>query len=723
MKISILGAGPAGLYFAILMKRADPDHQIQVIERNPADATFGWGVVFSEETLGALRDADEESYISITDTFAQWDAIDIHYRGTLVSSRGHRFSAISRAALLGLLQGRAGELDVELQFEHELSSLDSLADAELIVGADGVNSLARSLYAEELGARVRSHGTKFAWFGTDLVFDAFTFIFHETEHGLIQAHAYPFDAATSTFIVECAEDVWERAGLDEMDEQASMAFCADLFADELEGHRLLSNRSLWMSFPHVNCESWHSGNVVLLGDAAHTAHFTIGSGTKLAMEDSLALADAFVRHEDVGAAAVDYELERQPVVERFQEIANESETYFENVKHYAGFDPVPFAFNLLTRSGRIGYANMTLRDAVFMRAVDGWFAAPNGEPGIPRSVLAPPPMFTPLILGDTTVANRVAVSPVVADAAVDGVPAADRAEGFVAAARAGAGMLLTEPVAIAADARITPECPTLDGDGPVAGWKAAVEAVKAESAALVCAQINHAGRRGSMLPRRLGVDLPLRRGGWPLVSASPIPYGPGCPKPKQLDQAGMERIRGEFRAAAARALEAGFDALEVNLAHGYLLASFLSPLSNRREDEFGGSLEERLAFPLSVLVAVREAWGSAGPLSARISVVDWAPNGNRIEDGVEVARAIAGQCDLVHVAAGQTTANARPEYRRSYLMSFADRIRSETGVTTLVGGYVTTSDEINTAVGAGRADLCLFDARALALTVGADERA
>ncbi len=427
MKISILGAGPSGLYFAILMKRVDPAHEIEIIERNPPDATFGWGVVFSEETLGALREADEESYIAITDTFAQWDAIDVHYRGARVSSRGHRFSAISRKALLGLLQDRARELDVELTFERELEDLGSLSDADLVVGADGVNSLVRRLYADELGANVDQHGTKFAWFGTDLVFDAFTFIFHETEHGLIQAHAYPFDGATSTFIVECTEEVWQRAGLDEMDEAASMEFCERLFAAELDGHRLLSNRSLWTSFTHVNCESWHTGNVVLLGDAAATAHFTIGSGTKLAMEDSLALADAFLRHDGIPEALVDYELERQPVVERFQEVANESATYFENVRHYSGFDPVPFAFNLLTRSGRIGYANMTLRDAVFMRAVDGWFATPKGEGASPRSVLAPPPMFTSLTLGDATIENRVAVSPVVEEGALDGVPAASRA--------------------------------------------------------------------------------------------------------------------------------------------------------------------------------------------------------------------------------------------------------------------------------------------------------
>jgi len=718
MKISILGAGPAGLYFAILMKKADPSHEIKVFERNPPDVTWGWGVVFSEVTLGVFRDADYESYAAITDTFSQWDAIDVHYQGTLIRSRGHAMSAMSRAQLLRVLQERCLELHVELEFEVDVTDLDRFSDADLIVGADGVNSLVRRQYADELGARASTYKTKFAWFGTDLVFDAFVFAFKETEHGLIQAHAYPFDGTTSTFIVECTDDVFERAGLGDLDEQQSMAYCEDLFAEELKGHALLSNRSTWTSFQQINNDHWHTGNVVLLGDSAHTAHFTIGSGTKLAMESALALANSFARHDEIEPALVEYELEREPVVERFQEVARDSATYFENVKNYSRFEPVQFAFNLLTRSGRIGYANMTLRDAIFMRAVDGWFAAPNGGRDEQRAVLAPPPMFAPLTLGDVTLTNRVAVSPVARDPAADGVPAAGHAEGYLAAARAGAGMLLSEPIAIVADARITLECPTLDSTGPVAGWAAVIDAVKRDSDAFVCAQLNHAGRRGSMLPRRLGVDLPLRRGGWSLVSASPVPYGPACPTPVELDQAGMERVRGEFAAAAGRAIEAGFDVLEINLAHGYLLGSFLSPLSNRREDEFGGSLEQRLAFPLSVLSAVREVWGAARPLAARISAVDWAPHGNRIEDGVEVARAVGQECDLVHVAAGQSTADARPEYRRSYLMSFADRIRSEAGVTTLVGGYVTTSDEINTAVGAGRADLCLFDARALATDLG-----
>jgi anthraniloyl-CoA monooxygenase len=700
MRISIVGAGPAGLYLAALMKKVDPSHEISIVERNAPDATFGWGVVFSEETLGELREADYESYMAITDTFARWDAIDIHHRGRTISSRGHAFSAISRKALLRLL-------------EVELSDLDRFRDADLIVGADGVNSMVRDLHAEAMRPSRIVYESKFAWFGTDLVFDAFTFIFKETEWGLIQAHAYPFDAEMSTFIVECNDDVWERAGLGELDERASMAFCEELFGEQLGGHRLYSNRSLWMSFQEISNRSWHDGNVVILGDAAHTAHFTIGSGTKLAMESSLALANAFVRHGEIEAALTEYELERQPIVERFQEAARTSATYFENARHYAGYEPVQFAFNLLTRSGRIGYANMTLRDATFVRSLDSWFATSVEAGGNGGTRLAPPPMFAPLPLDGVTLANRIAVRPSGLDPAVDGVPGPTDAERYGDSARCGAGLVLSDPIGVAAAGRITPECPTLEGEPQAEAWAAIVEAAHAAGEGLVCAQLNHAGRRGSTRPRRFGVDLPLRRGGWPLVSASPIPYLPNGPVPAEIDGPGMERVRGEFAGAAVRAAGAGFDAVEVNLAHGYLLSSFLSPLSNRREDAFGGSLERRLAFPLEVLEAVRESWGP-GPIVVRLSAVDWAPRGNGIEEGVEIARAVSPHCELVHVVAGQTTASTNPEYRRSFLTALAGRIRSETDVTTLVGGYITTGDEINTAVGAGRADVCLFEPRALA---------
>jgi anthraniloyl-CoA monooxygenase len=705
MRIAVVGGGPAGLYFSILMKRADPAHEITVYERNAPDATFGWGVVFSEETLGALRDADLESHLEITAGFAAWNAIEIRHGGHTVRSRGHAFSAISRKMLLGILQRRARELGVDLRFEHELAELP---EADLVVGADGVNSTVRARHAEAFRPRVAPFPSRFVWFGTDLVFDAFTFVFRETEHGFFQVHGYPFDATTSTFIVECNEATWRRAGLGERSEEETLAFCQELFAEELGEHRLLSNRSLWLSFLDVRNQSWHHGNVVLLGDAAHTAHFTIGSGTKLAMEDAIALANAFVRRrDDLPAALVDYELERQPVVERFQQMAGDSAGYFENVARYRGFDPLQFAFNLLTRSGRITYTSLALRDSRFVQELDAWFG--GGE-----ATIAPPPMFAPLELAGLTVPNRVVRAPV-GEAAVDGVPGETDAARLREAARSGAGLVLTGPVAASPEGRATPRTPTLDDE---AAWAAIVNDVH-DGGARVLLQLGHAGRRGATRPREAGADLPLREGGWPLLAASALPYTPRSAVPKAMDAGDIERVREEFAAAGARAAAAGFDGLELDLAHGHLLAGFLSPLTNLREDEYGGALEDRLRFPLAVLDAVRERWPAGRLLAARLSATDWAPRGSGLDEAVAIARRLAEHgVGLIDVVAGQTTAETRAEYRRGFLTPLGDRIRSEAGVPTLVGGYLTTADEVNTAVGAGRADLCVLEPRGTAVPTG-----
>lgn len=672
MRITVVGAGPSGLYLAILMKKADPAHEITVLERNASDATFGWGVVFSEETLGALRDADYPTYLEITDSFARWTSIDIRYRERTLRSSGHTFSAIKRTHLLDILQRRVRSLGVDLRFGVEVSTVEP---ADLVVAADGANSTLRRGGA--FGTTSIPQGCKYVWFGTDLVFDAFTFIFKQTEHGLFQVHAYPFDEYTSTFIVETTARTWQRAGLDTMSEQESIAFCAALFAEELGAHRLMSNRSVWLDFPLVRNTQWHDGNVVLIGDAAHTAHFSIGSGTKLAMEDAIALANSFVRHPaSVERALVDYELERQPVVERFQQAAGDSAAYFGRVGHYTGLEPIQFAFNLLTRSGRISHANLTQRDPQLIRVLDAWFAGAAGAPG----AVAAPAMFAPLRVGGLTLRNRVV-----------------RAGGDLAdAARAGAGLVLTGFVAVGPDGRTTRSCPVLDES-----WAPVVDKVH-DAGALVGVRLGHAGRRGAV--RDSGVDVALRDG-WPLLSASPLRYAPFGRVPREMSAQDMARVRGEFVAAARRAGAAGFDALELDLADGYLLASFLSPLTNRRRDEFGA---DRARFPLSVVAAVRAQW--PGLFVARLTVTDWARGGLTVEDGIEHARALAAHgVDLVHVRAGHTTANSRPEYRRGYLTTLSDRVRNEAGVPTLVGGYLTTPDEVNTIVAAGRADLCLFE--------------
>jgi anthraniloyl-CoA monooxygenase len=710
MRIGVLGGGPAGLYFALLAKRADPAHEITVVERNAPDATFGWGVVFSEETLGALRDADYPSYVEITDTFARWSAIDVVYGGRTVRSRGHVFSAIARKRLLEILQRRCREVEVELTFQREVPDLDTFADRDLVVAADGVNSTARRLLESHLRPALDVHRSRFIWFGTDLPLDAFTFIFRPTPHGMFQVHAYPFDADTSTFIVETTEDTWRAAGLEAAGESESIAFCQDLFAPELGGHKLLSNRSLWISFVTVRCQSWHHGNVVLLGDAAHTAHFTIGSGTKLAMEDAVALGQALQRHPaDLAAAFTDYELERQPVVERFQEAARDSAAWFENVRRYDGFDPVQFACNLLTRSGRIGHLELTRRDPGFAARVDRLFA------GTPGTLLAPPPLLTPLGQRSVTLANRVALAVTAEDDADGGRLPGPAARRLAEAAGAGAGVVVSELVAVAPEGRVTPGTPGLWADDQAGPLAVAAREVAARGSRLAL-RIGHAGRRGATRPRVHGVDRPLPAGqAWPLLAASAIPYTPASKVPRELEAGDADRVAGRFAAAAARAAAAGVEVLLLDLAHGHLLGGFLSPLANRRGDELGGSPAGRRRLPLRVVEAVRAVWPGDRPLWAALTVTDWAPGGIEPGEAVATARALAAAgCDLVQVTAGQTTAVTRPDYGRLRLVGWSDLVRNEAGVPTMVGGGLTTADEVNTVLAAGRADLCLLDPRTYA---------
>lgn len=717
MKIVTLGAGPAGLYASLLLKKNNPALDITVLERNPPDATYGWGVVFSDRTLNAFREADPKSYKEITDQFVIWDAIDVFYHGERVRCGGHIFAGMARRELLLILQERCQELGVKLKFNTEIDNLAQFAGADLILACDGVNSLTRKTYEDAFKPSLTPGKAKYVWYGTHRVFDSFTFIFKENEHGLFQVHAYPFNGDTSTFIVECEEEVWRRAGLDQAGEAESMAYCENLFAEYLEGHRLMSNRSLWINFQIVKNKTWRHKNMILLGDAAHTAHFSIGSGTKLAMDDAIALANAFEQYGDLETAFKNYEAERRPRVEALQAAALESQTYFENVKRYTYLDPLQFTFHLMTRSGRISYDNLRQRDPRFSETVDRYFITaacvdqdvPTGQFLQDAPLIAPPPMFVPLQLRGLTLTNRVALSPVSTGAAREGLPNETHHQQLLHRAKSGAGLVLTEPVAVTAEGRITSGDAGLYCAEHQAAWAKIVEAVHHESLARLGLQLNHAGRRGSTQPRRLGLDRPLRRGNWPLLSASALPYTAYSQTPKAMDRADMDQVRAAFVQAAKMAAEIGFDWLQLHFGHGYLLGSFLSPLTNQRQDEYGGSPEKRLRFPVEVLDAVRAAWPAEKPLSVALNATDWARGGLDVDEAVTIAHTLkAHGCDLIEVLAGQTASEMQPTYDTYFLAPYSEQIRHEARLPTMIGGGLTLTDQVNSVLAAGRADLCVM---------------
>lgn len=736
MKIVILGGGPAGLYAGLLIKKNNPAHDITILERNAADVTYGWGVVFSDRTLASFQRADARSYEQITNHFVIWDAIDTCYRDERIRCGGHVIASIARKRLLNILQERCRELGVTLRFGCDMADLSQLGaygdfdNYDLLIAADGINSTVRRAYAGHFQPTIAQGKARYIWLGTDKVLDSFTFIFRENEHGFFQVHAYPFGGNASTFIVECDEETWLKAGLDKASEAESIAYCEQLFAHDLQGASLFSNNSKWISFPTLKTKNWHYGRIVLLGDAVHTAHFSIGSGTKLAMEDAIALAAALEQleqHDDLESALNAYELERKPVVETLQRAAMQSQSYFETLKRHANLEPVPFTFHLLTRSGRITYDDLKLRDVRFGDMIDRWYAqqaAPYatkwGNRDMPfQTRFAPPPMFASFKLRSLQLPNRVVQSST-AEGMLPGVHIRGmsllkfklRRKGFVPFAWpfcAGAGLVIVEHVAISDDGRITPNNSGLYTEQQAGAWKWAMDSLAPISSAKSGIELNHAGRRGATRPRSQGVDRPLREGAWPLLSASALPYLPYSQAPKAMERADMERIRDDFVRATGYAEQAGFDLLQLNCAHGYLLASFLSPLTNQRHDEYGGSLENRLRFPLEVFEAVRAVWPEAKPLSVALTATDCVKGGFAVEDAIMVAKTLKERgCDLITVQAGQTTPEGEPAYGRGFLTPFSDRIRNEAGIPTLVGGYLISSDEVNTILAAGRADLCMM---------------
>jgi anthraniloyl-CoA monooxygenase len=713
MDIAVIGGGPAGLFFSLLMKRRDPSHRITVLERNRPDDTFGWGVVFSDETLANIAAADPESYGEITQSFVHWDAIDIHYRGDVLTSRGHGFSGLARRRLLAILQRRAASLGVELRFGAEVNGEGALPRADLVLAADGANSVLRERFATVFAPKIDWRPNKFVWLGTTLHFEAFTFFFKEDAHGLWRVHAYPFDAGHSTFIVEATEATWRRAGLDGAAEDDTIAFCERLFAAALRGHKLLKNRAVWRSFPTVRNARWSAGNVALIGDAAHTAHFSVGSGTKLAMEDAIALADALAATPgDVPAALHAYEAARRPEVEALQRAAQASLAWFEETERYFGrLEPLEFAASLLTRSLRITHENLKLRDPAFVGRIDRWFAAKAANQSgvnVPAEP-APPPMFTPFRLRDMLLMNRVVVSPMCQYSAEDGMPDDWHLVHLGSRAVGGAGLVMTEMTDVSREGRISPGCTGLWKPEHAQGWKRIVDFVHHASGAKIGIQLAHAGRKASTRLSWEGDSEPLLAGNWPIIAPSPIPYFPHSQVPRPMDRAAMDAVRDNFLRATRLADAAGFDIIELHCAHGYLLASFLSPLTNRREDAYGGSLANRLRYPLEIFAAVRAAWPASKPMSVRISATDWMPGGFSPEDAVEVARAFkALGCDVIDVSAGQTVPEQQPVYGRLFQTPFADRVRHEAAIPTMTVGNISSYADVNSILVAGRADLCVL---------------
>ena len=731
MKILVVGGGPAGLYFGILMKRLDPGHKVVVLERNRPDDTFGFGVVFSDKTIGEVEAADPQTYQAITDHFIHWDDIDVHYGGEIVRSTGHGFSGLSRQTLLSVLQEQALALGIDIRFESEFSGLGpqqsvecitrdgktgfvsaNPEDYDLVIGSDGVNSTLRNDWSEHFQPTFDWRPNRFVWLGTTKPFPAFTFHFRENDHGLWRVHAYQYEPGLSTFIVECTEEAWKSAGMDQATEEETLAYCEALFAKELEGHQLTPNRSVWRSFPTIQCKKWHHENVVLLGDAAHTAHFSIGSGTRLGMLDGIALRDALKDSDSIQKALQDYETDRRPPVESLQRAAQASLEWFEATERYMDLDPAQFTFTLLTRSLRITHEDLRARDPQFLARVDDFVASESERQSGQAVPLgpAPPPMFTPFRLREMVLPNRVVVSPMCQYTAQDGLVGDWHLQHLGSRAIGGAGLVFAEMTDVSSEGRISPGCAGLYRPEHVDAWGRIVDFVHEQTPAKIAMQLGHAGRKGSTKNPWHGDSEPLEEGNWDLVSASPIPYFPELSQtPREMSRLDMDDAISDYVRATGYAADSGFDLLEIHMAHGYLLASFLSPLTNKRCDEYGGSLENRMRFPLEVFDACRANWPDAKPMSVRLSAVDWAPGGIEPADTVEIARLLKEhKCDVIDVSSGQTVPHQEPRYGRLYQTPFADQVRHEVGMATMAVGNISSWMDVNTIVAAGRADLCMI---------------
>jgi anthraniloyl-CoA monooxygenase len=717
MRIDIVGGGPAGLYFAILAKKRFPDSHVHVVERNAADDTFGFGIVLSDETLTNLKRADEPSYEAIRNNFAYWDDIYVHFGGQVKRSSGHGFSGIRRITLLNILQQRAHALGVQISYRTEDAGIDTHLNADLVVAADGINSAVRQAWHEHFEPHIELRSNRFTWLGARMTLPGFTYAFRQNAHGIWNLHAYQYTAGECTLVVETTNDAFLRSGLHVEDEAGTAKYVQDLFKQELAGATVLTNRSMWRQFPTVTCKRWHrqegKAHVVLLGDAAHTAHFSIGSGTKLALEDAIALDLAIAQNpNDLSLALAFYQESRRDEVGRIQHSADVSLGWFEHVQRFWHFDPKQLHVSLLTRSKQITYENLRMRDSQLVDEITAWWNTQEAEQlgialpcEIDRGKL--PPLFAPFRLRDVWIANRVVVSPMAQYSAVNGTPNDWHFTHYTSRALGGAGLLFVEMTCPSADARITPGCTGLYTREHVQAWQHITTFVHRHSVAKIVMQLGHAGRKGSTQVGWESMDAPLLQGNWPLISASPIPYRAGVNQtPREMTRTDMDEVIEQFCNSAILAEEAGFDMLELHMAHGYLLASFLSPVTNRRQDQYGGNLANRLRFPLELFSAVRAVWPKQKPMSVRISATDWIDGGNTGEDAVHIAHVFkAAGCDLIDVSTGQTDPASKPVYGRMYQATFAEQIRNEVGIATMAVGAVTSADQINTLLVSGRADL------------------
>ncbi|MCZ6604940.1 MAG: FAD-dependent monooxygenase [Alphaproteobacteria bacterium] len=712
MKIVCIGGGPASLYFSLLAKKRHPDWTIEIYEQNPADVTWGFGVVFSDDTMDGFSGADEQTYREITESFVHWDDIDVFFKDTKLTTTGHGFAGMSRLKLLQVLEARASGLGVEITHDIIVKDLDQFADADLILASDGLNSFVRNGMEEEFGTQIMTRPNKFVWLGSPKTFDAFTFYFNVNEHGLWRGHCYQYMEGASTFIIECTDETWRSAGLENVTEEETIAFCEKLYEKELAGEKLISNNSVWRNFPHISNKRYYHDNIVLIGDALHTAHFSIGSGTKLAMEDAVSLIDALDAEDDLPSALAAFQVEREPAVASLQRSAITSMEWFEETERYHDrLDPMQFNYSLLTRSLRINHDNLKLRDPNFVEQMEGWYSenafAAAGIP--PTANRVPPPIFTPFKLRDLIIPNRVVVSAMCMYSANEGSVTDWHLVHLGSRAMGGAGMVYTEATGVSAKARISPGCAGLYSDDNVAAWRRITDYVHDATPAKMCMQLNHAGRKASTKLLWEGMDEPLDEGNWEVIAPSPIPYDTFCHVPREMNRDDMDQVRDDFVAATRRAVDAGFDMLEIHFAHGYLLNTFLSPLTNSRKDEYGGSIENRVRYPMEVFRAVRAAWPDERPISVRISATDWKEDGFSHEDGLVLLGVLkeAG-CDIVDVSAGQVVSDQQPVYGRLFQTPFSTKLRLDTGMSTMTVGNIQSFGDANAILASGRADLCVL---------------